>query len=557
MLNIEKDFLDPFRQKNRNPPAYVGLGKLIDAASRFAAYIGDAKVRAMKDHLVAETFKTQSPDGYIGVLLPSGRMWGLYEVGEMSYLVFGLSNDYAYFHNKASLAAAQKLAGYFITRWSAEPDRMPCSDGKREHLYENNVSGGHLLTLYQHTKDPKYLDFVFNFRHCQLQKWNSPVKMDEPNKPLPMDDERHCYIHMGQCVAQLQLYNLCADPRLLIQAQKTVEFLTRQDGLLVIGSCSKGECWHNNQAGDGNVCESCATAYLVRMLDRLLQITGNAHMGDMIERAVYNALFAAQSPDGRNIRYFTSLEGALAYYGDTYCCPNNFRRIISELPGMVCYRSGDGVAVDLYTQSTAKVELAGGRAVTVRQETDYPDSGLVKIVVTPSEAMEFPLRLRIPGWCPKAKLAINGETPTEVSPGERFYEIRRRWKAGDSVTLEMPMPWRLVRGRKLQEGRAALMRGPVVYCIGAGQNAELLKKYKEPRDLMIDVASLGRPVADKSIRPGGLKVLAKAWPPGDRAELAPPLGVVLTEFADPSGIATYFRTPDLNKAVDDELSIKR
>ena len=42
----------------------------------------------------------------------------------------------------------------------------------------------------------------------------------------------------------------------------------------------------------------------------------------------------------------------------------------------------------------------------------------------------------------------------------------------------MPMPWRLVRGRKLQEGRVALLRGPVVYCIGAAQNAELLKKYK-------------------------------------------------------------------------------
>jgi hypothetical protein len=28
---------------------------------------------------------------------------------------------------------------------------------------------------------------------------------------------------------------------------------------------------------------------------------------------------------------------------------------------------------------------------------------------------------------------------------------------------------------------------------------------------------------------------------------------VLTEFVDPSGIATYFRTPNLAKAVDDEL----
>ena len=98
------------------------------------------------------------------------------------------------------------------------------------------------------------------------------------------------------------------------------------------------------------------------MLDRLLRITGNAQFGDMMERAVYNALFAAQSPDGRNIRYFTPLEGQREYFGDTFCCPNNFRRIIAELPDMVCYRSGDGVAVNLFTPCTATSNCGGGAA---------------------------------------------------------------------------------------------------------------------------------------------------------------------------------------------------
>jgi len=313
------------------------------------------------------------------------------------------------------------------------------------------------------------------------------------------------------------------------------------------------EGWHDTQAGDGMASESCATAYLTRMLDRLLRITGNAQFGDMMERTVYNALFAAQLPDGRNIRYFSPLQGKREYFGDTFCCPNNFRRIIAELPGMICYRSRDGVAVNLFTPSTANVKLGDGRTVTIQQETDYPNSGLVKIVVTPSEAAEFPLWLRIPRWCPKAKLAINGEPAREVSPGEKFCEIRRTWKPGDAVTLDMPMSWRLVHGRKLQEGRTALLRGPVVYCIGVAQNGELFKKYKEPSDLMIDPASLGKPAADASIRPDGLKVLAKAWPPGDRGDGPAPFDVVLTEFVDPSGIATYFRVPNATKTVDDEL----
>ena len=553
-LDTENVFLVPFRQRNQDS-GYIGLGKLIDATVRFAAYTNDERVRALKNRLVTEAIKTQEPDGYIGILVPASRLWGVYDIHEMSYLVLGLTNDYKYFGEQSSLTAARKLADFIIARWSAEPSRIPGPTGKRPNMYGVTTGlDGALLTLYEQTKDQRYLDFCTRFEQYRLPEWNSTIKMDEPNKPYNMDDERHAYIFMALCVAQLQLHKLEPNPRLLRQSQQALDFLTRRDGLLISGSCSLQEAWHDSQVGSGNVSESCATAYLTRLMDRMLRITGDPQFGNMMERTVYNALFAAQSPDGRTLRYFCPLEGNRTYFDrDTFCCPNNFRRIMAELPAMICYRSNDGLAVNLYTQSTAKVDLGGGRSVTVQQETDYPTAGLVKVVITPSETMEFPLRLRIPGWCPKAKLAINSQAPIEVSPGESSYEIRRVWKPADSVTLDMAMPWRLVRGRKSQEGRAALMRGPVVYCIGAANNTELVNKYQKPGDLILDPASLGAPVADKSVRPDGMKVLAKAWPPDSDTKDAAPLDVVLTEFVDPSGVITYFRLPDLSKAVDDEL----
>lgn len=556
-LDTENVFLVPFRQRNQES-GYIGLGKLIDATVRFAAYTKDEKVLALKDRLIAEAIKTQEPDGYIGILVPESRLWGVYDIHEMSYLVLGLTNDYKYFGGQTSLAAARKLADFIIARWSAEPSRIPGPTGKRANMYGVTTGlDGALLTLFEQTKDQRYLDFCVGSEQYRLADWNSTIKMDEPNKPYNMDDERHAYIFMALCVAQLQLYALQPEPRLLKQAQQALDFLTRQDGLLISGSCSLQEAWHDNQVGSGNVSESCATAYLTRLMDRMLRITGNSRFGDMMERAVYNALFAAESPDGRALRYFCPLEGNRTYFDrDTFCCPNNFRRIMAELPAMIYYRTSDGLAVNLYTQSTAKVDLGGGRSVTIQQETDYPTSGLVKIVITPSEAMEFPLRLRIPGWCPKAKVATNGRTLVELSAGESYCEIHRLWKPADSVTLDMPMPWRLVRGRKSQEGRAALMRGPVVYCIGTANNAELCKEYPKPGDLILDPASLGIPIADKSVRPDGMKVLAKAWPPESDTKDAAPLDVVLTEFVDPSGVAAYFRLPDLGRAVDDELTNK-
>lgn len=115
------------------------------------------------------------------------------------------------------------------------------------------------------------------------------------------------------------------------------------------------------------------------------------------------------------------------------------------------------------------------------------------------------------------------------------------------------MPWRFIRGRKQQEGRVALMRGPLVCCIGVAQNAELAKTCKDLRELTIDPASLGKAVPDSSVRPAGLKVKAKAWPPGTPRQGVAPLDVVLTEFVDPSGIATYFHVPTAVPTIHDEL----
>ena len=140
------------------------------------------------------------------------------------------------------------------------------------------------------------------------------------------------------------------------------------------------------------------------------------------------------------------------------------------MPTKVYYRSGPGLAVSLYTPSSATIALQDGVSLKVRQETDYPSSGHVVIRLDPSRPTKFPLQLRIPRWCKNAAVTLNGQPwPTPIAAGQ-FLTIERRWTAGDQVTLDMPMTWRLVLGRKRQSGRAAVMRGPVVYCLNPAQN---------------------------------------------------------------------------------------
>ena len=552
VLDLQRDFLDPFRKR---PPAkggrYIGVGKVIDAGSMFAAYTGDPKVRERTSRLIDELMKTRDADGYLGHMKaePGGRQnYRAYILHDQEYTLLGLVNNWRYCGDKKSLEYARQLGDYICATFPKcpNPDQVPTCGMPQA-----------MLTLHGSTGDPRYLRFAADTRYGYRGSIGSCCCVGDWEQTFTIPRKSHVYVMLARCCSQTMLYRWEPQERLLKMSRFMMHELVREDGggLFIIGSASDGERFSYTQNGRGNTSESCATAYLIRWLGSLMRLEGDLRHGDIMERAVYNALFAAQEPAGRRLRYFTPFTGPRKYFGrDGFCCPGNYRRIVAELPEKVYYRTKDGgIAVNFFTESKKTVALDKDRGVTIGQRTDYPTSGLVKIGVSPSAPMEFPLRLRIPRWCPKARLTINAESPLEVSPGEKYYEIRRIWKPADTVTLDIPMPWRLVRGRKLQEGRVALMRGPVVYCIGTKDNAELLKKYKEPRDLMIDPTSLGKPVADTSVRPDGLKVTAKAWPPGDHGKEAASLDVVLSEFVDPTGTATYFHVPDLAKAVDDEL----
>jgi len=545
-LNVDEDFLKPFQDRNAQD-GYIGVGKLIDALVRFAAYTNDGRVLERKKYVIDALIASQGPDGYIGAFVPEKRLWRLWDLHEMAYIIYGLATDYELFEEEASLEAAKKLARYVMKGLSAEPNHPFHPRTISLELATLGLEAA-LVKLRALTGDPQYQYFCIDYR--DLHDWDLDIVTGRWG-PI----EGHAYAYLCRCVAQLRLFRAHPDPRLVRQPRRVVDFLTRRNGLAVTGTCGYHECWHDTQIGTRHLGETCATAYLIRFFDELLRIEGDPRYGDLIERSVYNALFAAQSPDGRRIRYYTPFEGKRTYFdGDTYCCPNNYRRIVAELPAMIYYGAGSGFAVNLYTPSMAHISLTGGVTVDVRQETTYPNSGNVVIRLTPSERHKFPVRLRIPRWCPTARILVNDEVREEGVPGGSFYTIDQHWLAGDDIRLEMPMPWRLVKGRQAQAGRVAVMRGPLVFCLNRERHEGL--EDLDPGLIAIDRMSLEPPVADDSVRPGGLACRLRAWGPDQWYPSAEPaLALTLTEFADPGGEAVYFHVPDPNAAtlVDDEL----
>jgi uncharacterized protein len=546
VLDVEKDFLTPIRVRTASD-GYIGLGKLIDSAVRLAAYTKREKAIALKKHLVEETIKTQEPDGYIGMLAAPARMSGLWDIHEMGYIIYGLTSDYRYFGEKRSLEAAKKLADYLIAKWS----KLPADWDRQTHVATHvSVTGVErtLLTLYGETKDPRYLDFCVNQR--ALPQWDLGLVIGRRDLI-----EGHIYAYVTRCLAQLELFRLQPDEMLLRPTQRALHFMTAENGMAITGATGQWEIWTDDQDVRGALGETCATAYQLRVYDNLLRLEGKPLYGDLIERTIYNTLFAAQSPDGRQIRYYSPLEGKREYHPtDVFCCPCNYRRIVAELPTMVYYRSGSGLAVNLYTASQATVDLDGDFSLKVRQETEYPSSGQVTIHLDPSKPASFPLHLRIPRWCQRVVVTVNGQPwPKPATPGE-FLAIERQWNAGDKVTLDMAMPWRLVAGRKRQSGRAAVMRGPLVFCLNPSQNESLATQ--DGADLgaiVIDAASLKDLPGGDAIRPGGLACGVRASNQGYDFGVSGNLSLRLTEFPDPDGRCVYFRLPDLSVAAPDEL----
>ncbi|MBN2507285.1 MAG: glycoside hydrolase family 127 protein [Verrucomicrobia bacterium] len=562
VIDLDGKWLNHFRHRTDRGNAshlYYGIGKVFDAGSLFTAYTADPAVAGRTQYIIDELVKSRDADGYLGFwkVEPDNRQnhinWILHE---QEYINLAFVRNYRCTGNPQSLAHARLMADYILRTFPTP--RNPCHDPSL--ICTAGLPEG-MLELYRVTGDKRYLDFAADVPHgnnrgevqlASLRTW----EQDFSRPP------RHAYVMLARCYAQTELYRLTGEPNLLHMSRfMRNELLKERDGaLLVTGSFSDGEQFLYNQNGRGAVVESCVTAYLLRWIDSLLRLEGDMRYGDLVERSVYNALLAANSPDGRWIRYFTPFSGDRQYdTRDSFCCCGNYRRAMAELPQKVYYRTPEGgIALNLFTSSTKTFDVSG-QAVTITQETAYPNDGEVKLTFSTPKPVAFPFQFRTPRWCAQITIRVNDEAPVKVDPARQTsgcYGLSRTWREGDVAHLSMPMTWRLVRGRALQEGHVALLRGPVLYCIGKDQNAALLARFPEPRDLLLDPASLGEPARDDSIRPAGLKAAAQAWLTQDRTGQT--VGVTLTEFIDPSGCEVYFRVPNLADTspvplVDDEL----
>lgn len=390
-------------------------------------------------------------------------------------------------------------------RWADHFDSI-FGPGKRHWVTGHQELELALVKLYRVTQNQKYLklsNWLLSERGHRLAKgytWTDWKDTGYAQDLLPVKEQTQI---TGHAVRAMYMYTGAADVAALtndqeyMKAMKIVwEDVVYRNMYITggIGSAGGNEGFSidydlpNEQA----YCETCASVGMVFWNQRMNLLTGESKYIDVLERSLYNGALDGLSLSGDRFFYGNPLASRgqhqrREWFG-TACCPANIARLVASLGDYVYARSANGLWVNLFVGSETK-QVFGKNDVMIRTTTNYPMDGKVSIAIDPVKKARFAMHVRIPGWLQgmispggtylstgssqqTIKFTLNGQ-PVTATVENGYAVIDREWKKGDQLSFELDMTPLIVQSRneiKQNEGRVAIQRGPLVYCVEGADN---------------------------------------------------------------------------------------
>lgn len=175
--------------------------------------------------------------------------------------------------------------------------------------------------------------------------------------------------------------------------------------------------------------------------------------------------------------------GRVPYISKSNCCPPNTVRTIAEVGNYLYSISNKGLYLNIYGGNELNTKLDNGTIIALSQTSNYPYDGAVQIQINQMPKEAYSLYLRIPVWCKKASVLVNGQSIGQSPISGTYLAIQRVWKKGDQISLTLEMPVSLLESNPLVEetrNQVTVKRGPLVYCL---ESVDLPKGIK-----MTDIA---------------------------------------------------------------------
>ena len=459
------------------------FGQYVSALARAYAVTGSEATRAKVLRLVK---------GYAETLDPKAKFFVDYRLPAYTYdkLSCGLIDAHEFVRDPMAMDVHEKLTRAVVA-YLPEKALSRAEQRSRPHKNtpytwdESYTLPENLFLAYQRSGKVLYRDM--GKRYLEDDTYFGPLS--QGNNVLPFE---HAYSHVNAFSSAMQAYITLGSEMHLRAAKNGFRMLETTQSFATGG-------WGPNESfgepGTGQLGDSLSSTHAsfetpcgayghFKITRYLLRVTREAHYGDSMERVLYNTILGAFPIQADGISFYYAdynNAGKKVYYKDKWpCCSGTFPQLAADYHISTYLRASDGVYVNLFAPSSVHW-TDGGDKYGLTQQTKYPLDSKVQINVSGSRSAEYTIYVRIPGWTTSdAVLSVNGSrVSTPVQPGT-FAAIRRTWKDGDRVELELPMPLRLEPVDANHPSLVALMRGPLVlFAVADSQpafdKAELLR----------------------------------------------------------------------------------
>jgi hypothetical protein len=485
------------------------LYKALEAASYSLATHPDPALEKQLDDIIALMAAAQQPDGYLNTYFtvkePGKRWTNLRDCHELycaGHMFEAAAAHYQATGKKSFLTIATRYADYIDSVFGPPPKRLGYPGHPEIELA--------LIKLGRATGNQRYFDLARFFvenrgrkffateHQTPLDKYDGSYFQDD----VPIYDHQNIKGHAVRAAYLMsgvtEVASQTGDDRLLAMLGRVWRNTTERNEYITggIGPSAHNEGFTVDYDLPNLTAyqETCATVALAQWAHRLALLYGDASYADVLERGLYNGILSGVSQDGTKFYYVNPLESAGTHHRSPWfgcaCCPPNVTRTLAALGGYAYAVTTDSLYVNLYIQGSAQAKI-GDTPVTLKVSTEYPWDGKVALELEPVTKAKFALRLRVPGWCHDATVAVNHRA-VKVPVTERGYLVLdREWKKGDRVELDLPMPVQRVSANpkvKADQGLLAIQRGPIVYCLEQCDQSEPLAGFWLPLDAQLKAA---------------------------------------------------------------------
>ncbi|MFV9325454.1 glycoside hydrolase family 127 protein [Citrobacter europaeus] len=502
--------------------------KWLEAVAWSLSQKPDAQLEKTADEVIELLAKAQCEDGYLNtwytVKEPGLRWTNVAECHEMYCAGHLFEAAVAFFNatgKRRLLEIACRFADHIDTVFGPNEGQLRGYPGHPEIELA-------LMRLYEVTQEPRYQALARFFLEergqqpyyydIEFAKRGGTWHWDNWGEAWMVKDKAYTHAHkplaqqseaVGHAVRSVYLMTGLAHIARMTNDEEKRQICLRIWNNMVqrrmyitggIGSQGIGEAFTSDYdlPNDTAYGESCASIGLMMFARRMLEMEGDAHYADVMERAFYNTVLGGMALDGKHFFYVNPLETQpksiphnhiydhikpvrQRWFGCA-CCPPNIARTLVAIGHYIFTPRPDALFINFYAGSEAQFTV-DAQTLALKIEGNYPWDEQVSIRFNQPQVVEHTLALRLPEWCAAPTVRINGEA-AQGKMVKGYLHLHRQWQEGDIITLNLPMPVRRVYANPLVRhaaGKVAIQRGPLVYCLEEADNGAQLHNLSLPK----------------------------------------------------------------------------